>query len=128
MYDLNLVDRFYKIVVDSGVLISDNVKYDSIKDDLKNFFIKNYFISDDEIEIRNGFIMKSLFVFNKIFNNLNLSGDEKEFVLKKIDNYLYDFINYIYKNSDLVIANNKKTFFIKSMFGKYRNWRRLRHV
>ena len=113
-YD-DIVDRFYDLIANSSILISSNVDYSKTKSYLK-FFIKNYFITDDNVEIRNNTIVNAKVLFRKIFYSLNFTDEEKNRLNDMVNDYLYEFIMAIYKNTDSRNLINKKRHFISIAF------------
>ena len=97
MLNYDVTDTFYDLLKSSSIFVSSNVEYSKVKTDLE-FFIKYGFISDSDIKVSNDKITNAKSVFNKIYYNLNLTGDENDNLLDKLNNYLYGLMVDYYKN------------------------------
>lgn len=106
-----LSNYFFESLVESSVLFSNDVKYSAVKTYLE-MFIRTGLISENEIVVKNDKLVDAIEIFRIIFNNLNLTDEETNVLLKRVDDYIFAFILSFYKNMDRTTIKNKKSYFL----------------
>jgi hypothetical protein len=106
-----LSNYFFESLVESSVLFSNDVKYSAVKTYLE-MFVRIGLISENEIVVKNDKLVDAIEIFRIIFNNLNLTDEETNVLLKRVDDYIFAFILSFYKNMDRTTIKNKKSYFL----------------
>ena len=117
LWERDEINFFYYLVIDA-INYDKNpflgVPLNKVKDYI-NFFIKNVFISEKDVTVHNYRNKEVIMNFNtlvkKIHDKLNLTEYEKNGIMKRVNDYLSNYLILTYNNAT---NNRNKMYFINT--------------